>query len=97
MGESGAEMVSESDVEPYLGAVDYPAERDAIVAAAAAAGAPDEVLRALRAMPPVEYRSRAEVLRSAHVDPAAEVRTPSRRARQAREGNPRVAQHLRDV
>jgi hypothetical protein len=52
----------------YLADVDYPADKDTLVEAAERAGAPDAVLRGLRAMPPVEYRSRAEVVRSVRID-----------------------------
>jgi hypothetical protein len=79
----------------YLADVDYPADKDALISAAERSGAPDEVLRSLRAIPPVDYRSRAEVVRSVRVDPA-----PGRTARQAAEqarmdAPPGVAEHMR--
>jgi hypothetical protein len=53
-----------------LGEVDFPATKDELVEAARAASAPDEVVRALRGIPPVEYANREEVGRSVRVDPS---------------------------
>jgi len=84
------------DVLSYLADVDYPADKDTLVATAERAGAPDAVLRSIRAVPPVEYRSRAEVLRSVRTDPGAG-RSATRAAEQARtDAPPGVAEHLRD-
>lgn len=58
-------MVMAQDMILYLGAVDFPASKDDLVHAAQDAGAPEDVLKALRAMPPVEYGDKYEVLRSA--------------------------------
>ena len=58
-------MVGGADVVDYLVDVDFPASKDALVDEAARQGAPEPVLKALRAMPPVEYGSKAEVERSA--------------------------------
>ncbi|MFR9805126.1 DUF2795 domain-containing protein [Pseudonocardia sp. RS010] len=90
-----ADSITPEQVLDYLADVDYPADKDALLSAAERSGAPDEVLRSLRAMPPVEYRSRAEVVRSVRVDP-----TPGRpsglAAEQARtDAPPRVAEHMR--
>ena len=90
-----ADPFTPEQVLDYLAEVDYPADKDALVSAAERSGAPDEVLRSLRAIPPVDYRSRAEVVRSVRVDPA-----PGRPARlaadQARmDAPPRVAEHMR--
>ena len=38
----------------YLGDVDYPADKEELVAAADRADAPEAVVRSLRAIPPVE-------------------------------------------
>ena len=62
-------MVNAEQVVDRLAQVDFPAHRDALVAAAEAEGAPGPVLEALRAMPPVEYASKDEVRRSAHTEP----------------------------
>jgi len=47
-----------------LGDVDYPAEKDRLVDQALANGADEQTVRALRAIPPVEYRSLSEMLSS---------------------------------
>jgi hypothetical protein len=91
------DAITPDTVLSYLADVDYPADKDTLLAAAERAGAPDPVLRSIRAVPPVEYRSRAEVARSVRVDPAAG-RSPARAAEQARaDGPPGVAEHLRDT
>ena len=66
--------------------VDYPAAKQELIRAAEAAGAPEEMIRALRAIPPEVYRNREEVARSIPGDPAEELDvTPAQRAEQARE------------
>ena len=82
-----------------LGALDFPADKDEIVAAAQAAGADDETLRALRALPRADYLNVAEVVRSADLDPAArEGQTASDKALQARQHDKRrVAEHMRET
>jgi hypothetical protein len=63
-------MTTAQDVREYLKTVDFPADKDAIVRAAEEIGAPEGVVKALRAMPPeVEYANKDEVLRSAHTEP----------------------------
>jgi hypothetical protein len=87
-------MVSEAEIVKYLGAVDFPATRDEIVQEVARQGAPEEVLKALRRMPPVDYRNRAEVLRSAAVE---EELPPSEHAVRARDRtHQRIAEPLRE-
>lgn len=89
------EAITPEQVLGYLAEVDYPADKDALLRAAERSGAPDEVLRSLRAMPPVDYRSRAEVVRSVHLDPAAG-RPAGLAAEQARmDAPPRIAEHMR--
>jgi len=88
--------ITPDEVLRYLADVDYPAGKDALIAAAERAGAPESVVRSIRAIPPVEYRSRAEVQRSVAVDPAAG-RSAGRAAEQARTRAPAgVAEHLRE-
>ncbi|WDZ82480.1 DUF2795 domain-containing protein [Micromonospora cathayae] len=89
-------MVSDTDVLRYLSSLDYPAGRDDVLRQAEREGAPPEVLRALRALPPVDYANGREVARSARIDAAPEV-DPAQRAAQAREPHTRVAQHLRRI
>ena len=60
-----AEAVTAQDVLAHLGEVDYPAGKDALLAAAERHGAPDGVLRALRTVPPgIDYAHADEVVRS---------------------------------
>jgi hypothetical protein len=90
-------MVNDTDVLRYLSSLDYPADRDGIVREAEREGAPPGVLRALRALPPVEYANGAEVTRSAGTEVAPEVGA-AQRAVQARDRrHQRVAQHLRGI
>ena len=87
-------MVSEAEIVNYLTAVDFPATRDEIVQEAAREGAPEEVLKALRAMPPLDYRNKTEVLRSAAVK---EELPPSEHAVRARDHtHERIAEPLRE-
>jgi hypothetical protein len=87
-------MVSEAEIAKYLGSVDFPATRDEIVQEVARQGAPEDVLKALRRMPPVDYRNRAEVLRSAAVK---EDLPPSEHAARARDHtHQRIAEPLRE-
>ena len=82
--------------------VDYPAGKEELIRAAEVAGAPEEMIRALRAIPPEVYRNRREVARSIPGDPAEELGvTPAQRAEQARErrrhGGEHLSQYLREV
>jgi uncharacterized protein DUF2795 len=89
------EALTPEQVLDYLTDVDYPADKETLVSAAERSGAPDEVLSSLRDIPPVDYRSRAEVVRSVRVDPAAG-RSARLAAEQARvDAPPGVAEHLR--
>ena len=90
-------MASYSDVLQYLEALDYPAQKDDVVREAEREGAPPEVLKALRALPPVDYADGNQVARSAHIDAAPELNR-SQRAAQARDKrHMRVSQHLRGI
>ena len=78
--------VTSDQVVRYLGDVDFPAGKEDLLRAADDAGAPPEVLKALRAIPPVEYANRAEVARSVPTDPGADLHpSAAQRAEQARE------------
>src|SRR3954454_15254761 len=75
------------EVLAALGEDDFPAGKDDLLAAAQAAGASDEVQKALRGIPPDEYVNRDEVPRSVRLDPSTEDgRDASRRAEKARAG-----------
>lgn len=54
-------------VRRWLEGVDYPASKELLVDQAERNAAPEEVVSALRAMPPVDYANPAEVLSSVHV------------------------------
>jgi hypothetical protein len=89
------ELTTPEQAIGYLEDVDHPADKDTL-AAAQRAGAPDAVVRSIRAIPPVDYRSRDEVLRSVRTDPGAG-RSAGRAAEQARtDGATGVAEHLRE-
>jgi hypothetical protein len=64
-----------------LADTDFPAERDDLVKRAEQAGADNDTVRALRAMPPVSYANFAEVLRSVSLTPD---RSPADQAAQRR-------------
>lgn len=89
-------MADSRDVLRYLSALDFPAGKDDIMREAERAGAPEDVLRALAALPPVDYRNGAEVARSAGTDVAPE-ETPASRAAKNRGQHQRVARHLRSI
>lgn len=58
------------EVLTALRALDYPASKDDIVLHAANAGAPENVIRAVRALPLADYASRDEIVRSLDLDSA---------------------------
>ncbi|MFF3869323.1 DUF2795 domain-containing protein [Micromonospora sp. NPDC001898] len=89
-------MASYDEVLRYLSSLDYPAEKADVVREAQREGAPPDVLRALRALPPVDYANGNEVARSAKIDAAPEIGR-SQRAAQARNPHTRVSQHLRGI
>jgi len=90
-------MASAAQVIEYLKDVDFPAHRDVLVRAAEQARAPEDVIKALRAMPPEEYGNKAEVMTSAHT-PAEPDQDPSVKAAQAHDKlHQRIAEPLRDV
>lgn len=55
-------------VRAGLSEVDFPADKDQLVAAADRTGADDHTLRALRSMPPVRYTNIDEVLASVETE-----------------------------
>jgi hypothetical protein len=87
-------MVTRDEVLPYLETLDFPALKEDIVREAEKLGASEEVLKALRGMPPVDYHNKEEVLRSAKTEIAEE--TPAEKAAKARDRkHQRVAEYLR--
>lgn len=90
-------MTSNAEVVKYLTTVDFPATKDALVRDAERNGAPEEVVKALRAMPPVEYASKAEVEQSALRTEVEPNQSAAHEAEQARDNSTsRIAQHLRE-
>ena len=95
-----AHGTSAREVVDALKDVDFPATKDELVAAASkASGGSEEVVAALRAIPPDEYANKEEVAPSVRVDPASDLDlSPAQRAEQARKGGrPGQSQHLRDA
>ncbi|MFI5685267.1 DUF2795 domain-containing protein [Streptomyces sp. NPDC051636] len=93
--------MAHTSVPEVLGAikdVDFPADKDRLVTAARSAGASEEVVKALRGIPPEQYTSREDVARSVRVDPDSDLGyNATQRAEQAREGGkPGLSQHLRE-
>lgn len=86
------------DVLAVLKDVDFPADKQDLVRAAQAAGAPEPVVAALRAIPPVEYANRDEVARSVPTRPDGDY-SEAQRAEQARERNRHrnLSQYQREV
>ena len=79
--------------------VRFPASKDELIDAARRSGASQEVVAALRGIPPEDYANRDEVARSVGVDPDSDLGlSPAQRAEQARSGGrPGQSQHLREV
>ncbi|MEU9212178.1 DUF2795 domain-containing protein [Streptomyces sp. NPDC048415] len=94
-----AQATSAREVVAALDDVDFPAGKQELIDAARRAGASEEVITALRGIPPEEYDNREQVARSVRVDPASDLDlSPAQRAEQARKGGrPGQSQHLRDV
>ena len=88
-------MATDADVLRYLSTLDFPADKGKIIRTAEQADAPYEVIRALRALPPVDYANTNEVTRSAGTEVAPE-QTPAQASERARDRqHQRVARHLR--
>jgi hypothetical protein len=88
-------MVTDAHLRAHLNAVDFPAGRDDILRQAHREDAPPEVLAALRALPPVDYRDMDEVLRSARGTAGPEPDAAQRAARNRDRRHQRVARDLR--
>lgn len=94
--------MAHTNVQEVLRAVKdatFPADKDELLRAARQAGASDEVVAALRGVPPEEYTNKEDVARSVRVDPDSDLDlSPAQRAEQARQGGkPGQSQHLREV
>lgn len=78
---------------------DYPADKQALLDYAERTGSDPDVLSALRGLPPVEYGSRDEVLRSIDADPgdlAGQTATEQGRQAMGQAESP-LAEHLRET
>lgn len=94
--------MADTDVQEILHAVrdvDFPADKDELIAEARTAGASGEVVKALRGIPPEEYANRDEVARSVAVPPDTDLgHSPAQRAEQHRKGGrPGQSELLRDA
>ncbi|MBY8881486.1 DUF2795 domain-containing protein [Actinacidiphila acidipaludis] len=87
------------DVLEAIKDVTFPAGKDDLVDAAAAAGASGDVVAALRALPPESYGNRSDVAHSVRLDAASDLGlSEGQRAAQARVGGKHgLAQQLREV
>ncbi|WP_228813681.1 DUF2795 domain-containing protein [Nocardia flavorosea] len=82
-------------IQRALSEADFPAEKDGLVRCATEAGADGDTVRALKAIPPVEYANLAEVLQSVSLDDG---RTDAERAAQSRDhAHPTVTERERVV
>ncbi|MER7663576.1 MULTISPECIES: DUF2795 domain-containing protein [unclassified Streptomyces] len=94
--------MAHATVEEVLGAlknVDFPADKNQLLDEARSTGASDEVISALRGIPPETYDNREEIARSVRTDPDSDLGlSPGQRGEQARQGGkPGMSQHLREV
>ncbi|MFD3685344.1 DUF2795 domain-containing protein [Nocardiopsis sp. NPDC058631] len=71
-----------SGLRQILDQMDFPADKDQIVARALEAGADEEIVSALRAMPPAAFYEANEVLRAVPLPETENARTKSARARE---------------
>lgn len=95
-------MATEHGIEglkTILGQVSFPAEKEQILERAAALDADEEIMGALRAMPPVAYDRPDEVLRSVPMDQSGtDARKESHRAAQRQEHTkPGLAETMKDT
>ena len=82
-------------VHRALAEADFPAEKTELVRSATAAGADDDTVRALNAIPPVEYANVGEVVQSVTLDDG---RSAAEKAAQHRDhAHPTVTERERAV
>lgn len=73
-------------LKAVLAEVDFPAAKETIVDRVADSGADEDVLRAVRSMPPVQYEQSDDVLRSVPLsEETSDARSDSQRAQQRRQ------------
>jgi hypothetical protein len=88
-------MATNAEVFKYLDTLDFPAGKEDILAEAERLGAPHGVQQALRALPPVVYANRDEVIRSAGTELAPEEDAAERAARVRNKVRQQVTEFLR--
>ncbi|MFF0487838.1 DUF2795 domain-containing protein [Nocardia sp. NPDC004068] len=82
-------------VRAALTDADFPADKDTLVSCASRAGADQDTVRALRAIPPESYADIGEVLQSVDLSPD---RDPADRAAQRRtHSHPGLAEQEKDI
>ncbi|MBA9004936.1 MULTISPECIES: DUF2795 domain-containing protein [Thermomonospora] len=81
-------------IEELLNDLDFPAGKEEIVEHARRRGAAPDAAQALSALPPAEYDSMAEVLRSVPLDPAPD-RSETERTAQRQRPRQGLAEHER--
>lgn len=87
--------VSLDALRDAIATVDFPADKDQLLAAAQQAGAGDAVQQALRSMPPaVAYDNAEEVIRSVHVDVGSPPTAAQRSDPESGHDHDRVADRL---
>lgn len=84
-------------VKDALAEVDFPAHRDELVEAGQSAGADGETVRALRAMPPVEYENIGQVLASVPAADAGGASGADKAAARRHHTHDRLAEREKDV
>lgn len=87
------------DVLGALRDVTFPADKAELLEAARSAGASDDVLSALRGVPPETYTNRVDIAHSVRTDPDTDLgHSPAQRGEQARQGGKQgLSQHLREA
>lgn len=87
-----------NDVQEALSDLDFPAEKEAVVAHAERSGGTETARHLLRALPLGTYRNMSEIRSSVRLDPAAdEGQSTDLKVRQARSSHTRqIAEHLRE-
>jgi hypothetical protein len=69
-------MVTSGELLQYLKVVEFPASKEEIVRTARRSGAPEDIRRALHALPPIAYYSTTEVLKLSGIGTASKVSSP---------------------
>lgn len=88
-------LTDPSQARTWLDGIDFPADKQQLVDQAEANGAPEEVVKAFRAMPPVDYANLDEVLSSVSI---SKDQTDAEKASQAhRHTHSGLAEHERET